>query len=322
MKSKIMSNLMLKIISVIVAFVFWLVIVNLTDPTVSKTFYDIPVQVLNEDSIGSEKNVYAYEIIEGKEVRVVAKGKRSVVENLTEEDFQATADLSKLSVTNAVNIDVKVKGYPTSNLELDWGNEVLQVKLDEVNEEMFKVNVKVEGEPFDGYAVSEIQAEPSIMKVTCVESLLNKIDYIGVTVPLERSSKDLEDVECKPVLYDADGKVLDSSNVQFEQDVVKVTIRIRRKMEMKVQVKKQGNPASGYATEGNPEFKPETISVVSEEVGKVGVGKDKIILPFNISGAKENVTKDYRVKDYLPSGYKLVNEEETITVSQRIVTKE
>ncbi len=320
MKSKLMSNLVLKIISVIAAFVFWLVIVNLTDPTVSKTFYDIPVQVVNEDSISSEKNVYAYEIVDGKEVRVVAKGKRSVVENLTEEDFQATADLSKLSVTNAVNIDVRVKGYPASNLELDWGNEVLQVKLDEVNEEMFKVNVNLEGEPFDGYAVSEIQTDPSIMKVTCVESLLNRIDYIGVTVPLERGSNDLLDVECEPVLYDANDKVLDSSNVKFEKEKVKVSIFIRRKMEMKVQVKRQGNPASGYVTHGAPKFKPETIQVVSEE-GKVGVGKDKIILPFNISGAKENVTKDYFVKDYLPSGYKLVNVDETVTVSQDI-TKE
>ena len=45
MKKKLTSKLMLKIVSLIVAFLFWLVIINITDPTTSKTFYDIPVQI-------------------------------------------------------------------------------------------------------------------------------------------------------------------------------------------------------------------------------------------------------------------------------------
>ena len=44
MKKKLTSKLMLKIVSVIVAFLFWLVIINITDPTTSKKFYDIPVR--------------------------------------------------------------------------------------------------------------------------------------------------------------------------------------------------------------------------------------------------------------------------------------
>ena len=58
MKKKLTSKLMLKIVSVIVAFLFWLVIINITDPTTSKTFYDIPVQILNENVITSANQVY------------------------------------------------------------------------------------------------------------------------------------------------------------------------------------------------------------------------------------------------------------------------
>ena len=49
MKNKLMKNLSLKILSVVAAFLFWLVIINVTDPTTVKTFYGIPVQVLNEN---------------------------------------------------------------------------------------------------------------------------------------------------------------------------------------------------------------------------------------------------------------------------------
>ncbi len=58
MKKKWMSNLSLKIASVIVAFLFWLVIINITDPTTSKTFHDIPVKILNENVITSANQVY------------------------------------------------------------------------------------------------------------------------------------------------------------------------------------------------------------------------------------------------------------------------
>lgn len=58
MKNKLMKNLSLKILSVVAAFLFWLVIINVTDPTTVKTFYGIPVQVLNENVITSANQVY------------------------------------------------------------------------------------------------------------------------------------------------------------------------------------------------------------------------------------------------------------------------
>ena len=72
MKKKLTSKLMLKIVSVIVAFLFWLVIINITDPTTSKTFYDIPVQILNENVITSANQVY--DIVDGDTVKVTVKG--------------------------------------------------------------------------------------------------------------------------------------------------------------------------------------------------------------------------------------------------------
>jgi len=82
MKKKLTSKLMLKIVSLIVAFLFWLVIINITDPTTSKTFYDIPVQILNENVITSANQVF--DIVDGDTVKVTVKGKRSFVEKLKE----------------------------------------------------------------------------------------------------------------------------------------------------------------------------------------------------------------------------------------------
>ena len=63
MKSKVMNNFGLKVISLVVAFIVWLVIINTTNPTITKTFTDIPVKVINENVITSLNQVY--EVVDG-----------------------------------------------------------------------------------------------------------------------------------------------------------------------------------------------------------------------------------------------------------------
>ena len=49
MKNLFTKNLGLKIVSVLGAFILWLVVVNVDDPIISKTYTGIAVEVLNED---------------------------------------------------------------------------------------------------------------------------------------------------------------------------------------------------------------------------------------------------------------------------------
>ena len=116
MKSKVMNNFGLKVISLVVAFIVWLVIINTTNPTITKTFTDIPVKVINENVITSLNQVY--EVVDGDMVDVVVKGKRSFVEELTNDDFSATADLSKLSTVNTAGIQVKLNKATKENVDL------------------------------------------------------------------------------------------------------------------------------------------------------------------------------------------------------------
>ena len=74
---------------------------------------------------------------------VTVKGKRSFVERLNPKDFTATADLSELSKVNAVSINVKLNRTSKSNVELDWGNAVLKVKLEKRVTKKFKVEVEI-----------------------------------------------------------------------------------------------------------------------------------------------------------------------------------
>lgn len=308
MKKKLTSNLWLKIVSVVVAFLFWLVIINITDPTTSKTFYDIPVQILNENVITSANQVY--EIEDGDTVHVTVKGKRSFVETLTENDFTATADLSELSKVNAVSIDVRLNKESPSSVDVDWNNAVLKVNLEKRVTKKFKVEVAYEGDLSENYVLGEMVAKPNIVEVSCGESKFKKIDHVGVVVSLNGESEDFES-EYSPILYDANGDALDDTNVTFSNDAIRVSTEVLETKEIPVYVTTTGRPAEGYRLV-QTDYKPESVRVSGT---KEALSKEvSIKIPIHIDGEKKDIEKEIMLTDYLPAGLTLVGDTETVSV--------
>ena len=97
-------NIGMKILSVGIAFLIWLLVTNTNDPVITKHFSDVKVQVENENALTDSG--YAYKILEGDIVSFSVKGKKSILNNLSIDDFNVVADFSKLSLTDAIPIDV------------------------------------------------------------------------------------------------------------------------------------------------------------------------------------------------------------------------
>lgn len=308
MKKRWMSNLSLKIASVVAAFLFWLVIINVTDPTTSKTFNDIPVKILNENVILSANQVY--EIEDGHTVNVTVKGKRSFVETLKETDFSATADLTELSKVNAVNINVSLNKESNSAVELDWGNAVLKVALEKRVTQKFKVEVMHQGELSENYVLGEMVAKPNIVEVSCGESKFKKIDHVGVMVALNGQSENFED-QYSPILYDEDGEALDDSNVTFSNNKIRVSTEVRSTKEVPVFVTTSGTPAAGYRLV-QTDYKPETVRVSGTAGALTKMETIKIQVP--ITGVKKNVEKDISLLDYIPDGIQIEEDVSSIAV--------
>lgn len=308
MKKKWMSNLSLKIASIVVAFLFWLVIINISDPTTSKTFFDIPVKVLNENVIISANQVY--EIVDGDTVRVTVKGKRSFVQTLSENDFTATADLAELSKVNAVNISVKLNKSSNSGVELNWDNAVMKVSLEKRVTQKFKVQVEHEGELSENYVLGEMVAKPNIVEVSCGESKFKKIDHVGVMVSLNGQSEDFE-AEYSPVLYDSEGDALDDGNVTFSNNSIRVSTEVRETKKVAVFVETTGTPSRGYQLL-QTDYKPESIRVT----GPAAQLSQNIVIkiPVSIEGAKKDVEKEISLQEYLPEQIEIVDDITTLSV--------
>ncbi|MCR5154944.1 MAG: hypothetical protein K6B75_08880 [Lachnospiraceae bacterium] len=128
-KEKIIHNIGLKLLSIVLAFILWVVVINQQDPVETVTIKDIPVSVINE---GSLTNLgYSYKINEGATITIEVEARRSITSNISSANVVATADFSKVSITNSVPIDISVTGYSESDVEIVKGlNQVMILEVE------------------------------------------------------------------------------------------------------------------------------------------------------------------------------------------------
>ena len=87
MRNKIIKNLGLKILALITAVVLWLVVVNISDPVISTTFSDVPVEILNASLLTSEGKVY--QVLEDTDkVSITVAAKRSILDYLNNSNLR------------------------------------------------------------------------------------------------------------------------------------------------------------------------------------------------------------------------------------------
>ena len=106
------KNVGLKILAVIFSFLLWLVVVNIADPTQTRTFTAV-VNITGEDVIYSSGKLY--EIKDGiNTVSFRVTSKRSIIEKLSPSDFNAVADMHNLENEERVPVTISARSYANS----------------------------------------------------------------------------------------------------------------------------------------------------------------------------------------------------------------
>ena len=102
------NNVGLKILSLLLSVMIWLVVVSIDNPVKDQNFTQVPVTVLNGDTF--EASGQAYELADSSStVTVTARAERSVLSQLSRDDFSATIDMNNYS-NGRVPISVALDG--------------------------------------------------------------------------------------------------------------------------------------------------------------------------------------------------------------------
>ena len=315
MKEKLTNNFGLKLLSLFLAFLLWAGVINSQDPLQTVTFEDVPVTVINEDSLAAKDKIP--EIIEGETITVVVEARRSICDSLTKADIVATADFAKLSITDAVPIEVSVKGYTDRDVEIVRGlNQVMKLSLEESVSKDFKVKIATSGEPATGYVTGDMSASPNVITLTGSKTQIENIKEVVFVVDITGISNERQ-VYGMPIIYDMDGDVVNNNKVSINTTSVRVNIPVLKTKSVKVNVITTGYPAEGYEVVG-VSYQPQAVTVAGTAYELVLLG-DEIKVYCDITGATGVVEKNFDLSSFWHpdlESLRLVDEEEVaVTVS-------
>ena len=302
MKERLTRNLGMKIISLIIAVVLWLIINGLTDPVTTKVVEDIPVRLVNEEAMDSVGKIF--EVLSGEYITVKVRAKRSVAETLSTDDFEAIADVTKMSEMHAVEIVVNCPNYNETEVEIlskqtKDGTGMMILSLEDSDTQSFAVSVVPDGIAADGYVITESQVSPNLITITGSKTQIAKIAKIAVLVNVNGAGASFIKTGT-PVVYDASGNVVDSSKISLSADQVQVSVTLLPTKQIKINVTEAGEPFYNYDCTGI-EFAPSTVLIAGQKFDLDRISQ--LNMSCDINNAREDVETKLNIEDALQAQY-------------------
>ncbi len=313
MKNIISKNIGLKLLSVLLALILWLTVMNVEDPTVTQTITDIPVQIINDEVIKSRG--YGYTVESGEKIDIRVKGRRSVVTNISAEDFTAVADFNAVSSMKMVPIEVKCTDDHAGELVWTVRTESMAISLEAEQNASKSIRIDRIGEVKEGYYLYEYTTNTSLVSVFGAESQVAKVKEVVAEVNIE-GIKDSGDIEVALYAVDQEGEKIDSKKVTLVPEEITVHLTVNPIKTVPLTITTTGNPGQ-YRYLGDIEFAPSEINVTGDEAVLKDIESFEIVV--DVSNAYADIEKQINIEEYIEEKYpslnlKLVDQTKTMGV--------
>ena len=318
-KRKITDNIPLKIMSVAVAVVLWLIVVNIDNP-IGTNYYTInDVELINKEYVESSDTIGKMCMPEQNQdsIKIAITASKKIRDKIKVTDISAVADLQQaVSLdTNPVMVPItvtcSVPGVSSNDIKVTPQN--LSVNLDEKETQEFVVNVsRGDTKPGKDYEVGSLTANPEKVRITGPKTLVNKIDKVNATIELDGNTQDFN-----LTIIDKNQEALSDSemnSLRIENNAkVVVTARLWKiRQGVGISASYVGTPADGYEV-GSVKTVPDTISVAGSTEGLESLAENNNVITIpadsiDISGESKDVEKKISLNNLLPDNVKLTSD--------------
>lgn len=311
MEKRLMNNVGLKILAFFVAFMLWIMVVNIDDPVTHKTFSEIPVSVINEEVLANAQQPQTYQIVDNTQVvDVTVTAKRKTLNKIKAKDIIAIADIKELTLDTQIPIDITINGFEERYDSAQANPRNLQIKLEDEETKRFPIVPTTTGTVRDGFVLGDIQAMPEKVSIRGPKSVIAEISRVEASVSVSGLSKNAI-LDSELVLYDSNNNIIDqnllSNNLGTEGVGVSVQILNTKNIPLEFDTSLI-KTARGYEFNGIT-YEPQTIQISGERdeisnISSLRVSDEAL----DISNIKEKTEKVIDVSEYLPDNIRLADE--------------
>lgn len=301
MKKLFTKNLGLKIISILAAFILWLVVVNVDDPIISKTYTGVPVEILNGEVLSEQGKCYEV-LSDSATINVVVTAHRSILDGMSRDYIKATADLKQLTTLDTVPIEVRSTRFSDRIDSVTTRDSSVKLKIEKLVKKEVTVAIGYEGTPAEGYILSGVDNPLASVVVSGPESVVSQVSKVMAAADITGVNRDLTVTE--PLYpYNSENELVDDDRVTLSRTVTEINYIIYATKTIPISSGFSGTPATGYGTTGTVITEPSSVVIAGkgenyDDMEVVYVSPDNI----SVDGASSDVQTEVNISDYLPTG--------------------
>ncbi|MCU6724785.1 Uncharacterized protein conserved in bacteria [uncultured Clostridium sp.] len=305
MKHKWTNNLGLKIVSLLVSCLIWVVVTNTNDPESTQVYKNVPITIKNQDTITNANKTFT--VVDGVDkINVYVTARKSVRSSLAADSFIVKADMENYNeALGTVPLEISCEDGRIRQEDIRMLPSSLKISMEDKVEQNFGMAVVTTGKPDKGYEVGKTTiVTGDTIRIAGPESLINIIGKVTISVDVtnmsmgstdfypirieDKNGATLTDAQMSNLeLKNSDGVSLQNNSAEVRTELWKVYNDIPLKVEV------TGEVAPGYKVSAVT-LAPQTINLVAEEnaIEELG-GIIQLKDPVNVEGMTE--TQDFTV---------------------------
>lgn len=305
MKHKWTNNLSLKIISLLVSCLIWLLVTNTNDPESTQVYKNVPITIKNQDTITNANKTFT--VVDGVDkINVYVTARKSIRATLNSGSFTVKADMENYNAAlGTIPLEISCEDARIHQEDIRMVPSSLKISMEDKVEQNFGIAVVTTGKTEKGYEVGKTTiVTGDTIRIAGPQSLINIIGKVTVSVDVTNMNTD--STHFYPVrIEDKNGAVLtdgqmsnlelknsDGVSLQNNSAEVKTEIwKIYNDIPLKANI--SGEVAPGYKV-SSMTLSPQTINLVAAE-GAIEELDGVLTLKDDISVEGLSETQDFTV---------------------------
>jgi YbbR domain-containing protein len=300
-----------RILCFVFALAIWVYVVNITTQDFEKTFNLIDIDIEGYEELEERTNMSVVDLEESK-VSVTVKGLRSDIAKLTEKDFSAYIDVSKLDSSGKHSAEVFVNLPNTVSLVSRYPENVV-ISIDENVEREIDVEINVTEYNMDTiYEMGVPTSDISKVTVKGPSDIVDRIKTAKAYINLGTVMTSMV-IRTEVVLVDKSGNAIDSAYLSIDNKSVTVTVPVT--MEKTVKLVCSYLPGISPSLYESVYVTPDTVKVKGDP--KILNAIDSFTL-YALDGKSVDTSIEFS-SILVPAGVELINPPEYVKIIAEIV---
>ena len=255
------KDITLRIISIFIAFILWLYVVDIQNPQMDMNIRDIPVQFINIQALDDQGLMVMNEKPQTISLRV--RGRRKTLASIKSDSIKAFVDLRGLNKTGEHPVFIQTT-IPLEGVEIiDKNPYYAEIKLDKIVQIQKEINIVTRGNVQTPYIALEPKIRPNTVVLRGPSAVINAVEQLVIEVDITGHTKDIVFQQSYDI-YNRNNEKIINHNLRKDIEMVEIIYPIKKTKRVPIRPIITGESAADYIVTA-VNFSPEYVTLAGTE---------------------------------------------------------